>query len=159
MAAAMTSGAAAVLLADHPNATPDDVKGAIVDAARPLAGSNGGALDLDAADHASPQPSWEQHHPIAFDGLGMGLRQMPWSGARWSGARWSGARWSGARWSGARWSDFDWSGARWSGARWSGARWSGARWSGARWSGARWSDFDWAGARWSGAGWADAGWG
>ncbi|TML42179.1 MAG: hypothetical protein E6G27_05215, partial [Actinobacteria bacterium] len=156
MATAMTSGAAAVLLSDHPLATPDDVKGALAGTARPLAGSYGDQIDLYAADHARAQPSWQQHHAIAFDGLGTGLRQMPWSDARWSDSRWSDSRWSDSRWSDARWSDSRWSDARWSDARWSDARWSDARWSDARWSDARWSDARWSDARWSDARWSDA---
>lgn len=146
MSTALTSGAAAVALWAHPEATPDDVKGALVAAARPSIDS----LDLGAALEMPAAPEWWQAHPVATgdedDGSEVGpADRMPWAGARWSGARWSGARWSGARWSGARWSGARWSGARWSGARWSGARWSGARWSGARWSGARWSAAVWSG--------------
>src|SRR5438445_206337 len=103
MAAAITSGASAVLLADHPLATPDDVKGALAGTAHPVPGSNGGRIDLDAADHARAQPTWQQHYPIAFDGLGRGLKEMPWSDARWSDARWSDARWSDARCPAPRW--------------------------------------------------------
>src|SRR5205807_10511811 len=114
--------AAAVLLAAQPVATPDDVKGALAGTGHPVPGSNGGRIDLDAADHARAQPTWQQHYPIAFDGLGRGLKEMPWSDARWSDARWSDARWSDARWSDARWSDARWSDARWPGARWSAAR-------------------------------------
>jgi serine protease AprX len=137
MSTALTAGAAAVVLWGHPEATPDDVKGALVSSA---AGSIN-AVDVGAALDAEAQESWWQSLPVA-DGLdrpGFGPRdRMPWAGTRWSGTRWSGTRWSGTRWSGTRWSGTRWSGTRWSGTRWSGTRWSGTRWSGTRWSASEW---------------------
>ena len=108
MATAMTSGAAAVLLADHPLATPDGVKGALVSTSRGLAGSNGGTIDLDAADHASAAPIGVQGHPGAVDGPGREPGQTPWSDIRWSDIRWSDIRWSDIRWSDVRWAEVRW---------------------------------------------------
>ena len=159
MATALTSGAAAVLLKEHPFATPDDIKGALVDSGHSLGHKvTGVAIDLDAADHATPRGDWDQHYKIAFDGLGIGLKQMPWEGTRWSGTRWSGTRWSGTRWSGTRWSGSTWSGTRWSGSTWSGTRWSGSTWSGTRWSAVDWFGSTWSGTRWSGSTWSDEDW-
>lgn len=146
MATAMTAGAAATLLWGHPEATPDDVKGALVD------GADGalGALNVGAAMDATADESWWQSRPSA-DGSDSDIGPadgMPWTGTRWSGTRWSGTRWSGTRWSGTRWSATRWSATRWSATRWSATRWSATRWSATRWSATRWSA-----TRWSAAGW------
>jgi serine protease AprX len=159
MATALTSGAVAALLDRHPLATPDDVKGALEDGAQSLGKKViGGAVDLAAADAQQGQQRWEQHYPIAFDGLGVGLRQMPWVGTRWSGTRWSGTRWSGSTWSGSTWSGTRWSGSTWSGSTWSGSTWSGSTWSGTRWSDAAWSGTRWSGSTWSGSTWSGDAW-
>jgi serine protease AprX len=159
MATAMTSGAAAVLIQDHPFATPDDIKGAMVDTGQSLGATvTGVALDLNAADHAQPSENWNQHYKIAFDGLGIGLTQMPWVSTRWSSTRWSSTRWSSTRWSSTRWSSTRWSSTRWSSTRWSSTRWSSTRWSSTRWSSTRWSSTRWSSTRWSSTRWSSTRW-
>ena len=155
MATALASGAAATVLWGHPDATPDDVKGALVAGADPLAGSSAagsgaGTLNLGATLDATADPSWWQSAPSA-DGSDTEfgpMDGMPWTGTRWSGTRWSGTRWSGTRWSGTRWSGTRWSGTRWSATRWSATRWSATRWSATRWSATRWSATRWSAAVW-----------
>ena len=170
MATAMTSGAVAVLTEHHAAATPDDYKGALVDSARPVSGETGGVIDLSAADLTSPDSggSWWQVRPIAFNGLGEGLRdRMPWA-EHWAGTPWAGTRWAGTRWAGTRWAEQEWTGSRWAqaetaGSRWAGSRWAGSRWAGSsltgsRWAESRWADEVWSGTRWSGSRWAGSRW-
>lgn len=141
MAAAMTSGAVAVLTERHLDATPDDYKGALVGTRRPIAGELGGMLDLASADVAPLDAGgpWWQRQAIAFEGLGIGLvDRMPWwelAGTDWAGTRWAGTRWAGTRWAGTRWAGTRWAGTRWAGTRWAGTRWAGTRWADATWSG------------------------
>jgi len=139
MSAALTAGAAAVLTWGHPDATPDDVKGALVASAASIADGNGTAraVDLDAAMDSAADEAWQQFRPV-HGGNGDEVVGMPWTATRWSATRWSATRWSATRWSATRWSGTRWSGTRWSGTRWSGTRWSGTRWSGTRWSAAAW---------------------
>lgn len=133
MSSALTAGAAAVLVWGHPDATPDDVKGALIEGADGAirAVNVGASMNVDAAD-------WDQWHPITGSGVDEAVG-APWTATRWSATRWSATRWSATRWSATRWSGTRWSGTRWSGTRWSGTRWSGTRWSGTRWSAAEWA--------------------
>jgi serine protease AprX len=181
-AAAVVSGAAALLLQADPSLTPDEVKHALVSTTDdmpgfPVAAVGAGELNVkhafDLVHHGFVTPA--QSFPVAT-GQGsleaarggahlidadtgdvlsgeVDVQGNPWDPAAWYAASAAGQAWSGGRWLGARWSGDDWSGARWSSSAWDGARWSGARWSDASWDGARWS-----GARWSSAGWSSAGW-
>ncbi|HET7719281.1 MAG TPA: S8 family serine peptidase, partial [Acidimicrobiales bacterium] len=168
MATALTAGAAAVLTEHHAASTPDDIKAALVRSADPIAGAMGAAVDLAEADLLQPDDSWWQSHPVAFNGLGIGLRdRMPWAeqwaGTRWAGTRWAGTRWAGTRWAeehwtGTRWADATFPGTRWAGTRWAGTRWAGTRWAGTRWAGTRWADEVWTGTRWAGTRWAGTRW-
>ena len=186
-AAAVVSGAAALLLSQHPNLTPDQVK-ALLDAnthqmygRTSLKGS--GELNLAAALNA-PTPSVTQTWPTSngtgsleasrgsvhvVDGNGNQLTgeqdifgnrvdTTALAAAEANGTAWSRGIFNGGSWSGGSWSGASWSGASWSGASWSGASWSGASWSGASWSGASWSGASWSGASWSGASWSGASW-
>ena len=158
MATAMTAGAAAVLVGHHPEAAPDDVKGALVATARDVPGSRAGAVDLGSADETAAA-DWDQHHPAATgdEGDGEPVEGMPWTATRWSATRWSATRWSATRWSATRWSATRWSATRWSATRWSATRWSATRWSATRWSATRWSATRWSSTRWSDAAWGGSG--
>jgi subtilisin family serine protease len=178
-ASAVVTGAAALIIDQRPDITPDEVKALLQESARPLLRvstdcQGAGLIDLNAALQ-SPTPSVTpsaplatgtgsldasrgthhvQHEGVALEGE-YDIFGNLWTGSTnsdfFDGASWSGASWSGASWSGASWSGASWSGASWSGASWSGASWSGASWSGASWSGASWSGASWSGASWSGA--------
>ena len=186
-AAAVVSGAVALMLDHRPELTPDEVKALLVNTADPTAntGSPCGRkrmLDLRGI-LANEAPATVQVHTPAT-GLGsieaargsnhvgdngvvlsgeQDIFGNHWDGASWSmasaaGASWSGGVWNGASWSGASWSGASWSGASWSGLSWSGASWSGASWSSKSWSGASWSGLSWSGASWSSGSWSGASW-
>ena len=164
MSTGMVAGAAAVLLYRNPEATPDDVKGALLDGASTTAdGAN--AVDLDAAAATTARPGWWQHFHIAMGGLGPGLEDgMPWTSGRWNGDQWVSSRWGSARWGSSRWGSSRWGSSRWGSARWGSARWGSARWSSGRWAdiglaGESWASGRWASGRWAATTWPSEGWG
>jgi len=134
MAAALVAGAAALLAHDHPAATPDDIKGALVaGAGTPLTG-HAGMIDVAASDAAAPNSAWWQHHPIAFNGLGLGLATaMPWASASWTSASWTSASWASASWTSASWTSASWASASWTSASWTSASWTSASWTDRSW--------------------------
>ena len=174
--APMVSGAAAMLLAQHPDWTPDQVKGALMvsASATPAAtpGSLGvGELDVALARHVTTPPNpnagLDQYLTTGSDGTvsfdssawqAAASTDAAWSDAAWSDAAWSDAAWSDAAWSDAAWSDTAWATAAWSDAAWSDAAWSDAAWSDAAWSDAAWASAAWGTAAWSDAAWSDAAW-
>jgi serine protease AprX len=153
MSTAMVSGAVAALLEHHAEATPDDVKGALVDSADSLRGG-ARALDLNGADRARPGSDWWQHFPVAFDGLGRGLRNgMPWTASRWRDAFWNASRWRGASWTASRWRDEAWTASRWRDEIWTASRWRDAAWSAQDWTASRWRALDWTADAWVSQSW------
>jgi serine protease AprX len=187
-AAAVTSGAVALLLQAYPDLTPDQVKAALVSSARPMAGADldkgAGQLDVDGAAAAAKKLIKNAGGAQSFaESAGLGSLEAargggnlidPESGAvlrgevdvqghAWNGAAWrarsvSATAWSGGSWNGARWTGDAWVGASWTNTGWDGARWSGARWSDLSWSGQVWLGARWSGARWSGQRWIDQDW-
>ncbi|MDQ1460709.1 MAG: serine protease AprX, partial [Actinomycetota bacterium] len=143
MSTAIVSGAAAVLLSHHPAATPDDIKGALVDGAVAI---SGGAheVDLSRADQAVATPDWWQHYRVAFDGLDRGLEHgMPWTSTRWTATRWTATRWTATRWTATRWTDEEWAATRWTSTRWTATRWTSTRWTATRWTSDAWPSQSW----------------
>jgi serine protease AprX len=172
-AAAIASGSAALILSRFPNATPDQVKRLIKNAAydMPLCGRTGtmgsGELRLGPILSAS-LPLYVQTVAPATGGgsleLARGSDHLTRDGVVLKGEQdifgkafdstamavlengrraWTGGTWNGSIWTGSSWSGNSWSGSSWSGNSWSGNSWSGSSWSGNSWSGNSWSTASW----------------
>ena len=184
-AAAVVSGAAALIVQQRPSITPDQVKGLLkVSASKlPLAdvrGQGAGMLNLKNARDLPTLPtpldvqSWPRATGTGSLEVSRGSAHLvdgevelrgeqdifgtAWDGNRWSAEAWAETSWSGGLWNGNRWSGDSWSGTNWSSALWTGNRWSGNRWSDVAWSGNRWSGNRWSGDSWSGNRWSGNRW-
>ncbi|MDH4118522.1 MAG: S8 family serine peptidase, partial [Acidimicrobiia bacterium] len=128
--AAVVAGAAALLLDQRPNLTPDQVKDLLVGEASDLPGKkchDARALNL-AATLKAPTPAasqvWDQSdgsgsleeargsYHVYKDGEAL-TGEIDVTGGTWSGGTWSGGTWSGGTWSGGTWSGGTWSGGTW----------------------------------------------
>jgi serine protease AprX len=179
-AAAITSGAAALIIQQNPGITADSVKRVMTDSTVKLKKvkpemQGKGALDLRLA--FASKRIWTADGPPKAELSGGGSLDasrgsgrlihngVPLTGERdifgaaFNSVRQAQAELTGSTWSGGTWSGSTWSGSTWSGSTWSGATWSGSTWSGSTWSGATWSGATWSNANWSGNVWSDAFWG
>lgn len=118
-AAAVATGAAALLIADHPSWKPDAVKAAMRMSARSLGEDHrkqgAGSLDVAAADATAPTTAPQTWAPARLPSQRDFARRMwfdhqrghddlnVWDGRRWSGRRWSGVTWTGVKWQGVKW--------------------------------------------------------
>jgi len=184
-AAAVVSGAAALLLQAYPDLTPDEVKAALVNTATPMPVSPvyAGAGQLNVAGAlASVRLSRNrllagllrtpaQNFPVAtgqgsLDAARGGDALVDADGVPLTGeVDVQGNPWDAAAWWAASSQLRSWVGGDWMGATWTGPGWASdssdldsARWSDADWSSARWSSARWSSARWSSARWSDADW-
>ena len=185
-AAAVTSGAVALLLQARPTLKPDQVKALLRSSAEAMpnadaAGRGQGGLDVYRAyQQATPRTSQSgdtstglgsleqargsQH--VADEGQELaGEKHVlgPWNARRWASASaqfaaWTGGTWAGSPWTADCWCASTWAGKAWSGRAWSGDTWSGKAWSGKAWSGRAWSGRAWSGDVWSGKAWSGDSW-
>jgi serine protease AprX len=179
--AAIVSGAVALILDKHPDASPNEVKKLLTSTAAGIAGKaqaiGGGELQL-ATTLLSPVTSSTQTWPasdgsgqlelsrgsdhLTLDGVELDGEQdifgQPFDSDAMAALEASGNSWSGVKWNGSSWSGSSWSGNSWSGSSWSGVKWSGNSWSGSSWSGVKWSGNSWSGNSWSGNSWSTASW-
>jgi len=183
-AAAITSGAVALVLQAYPAMTPDQVKRFFQAYADKLGGSGpqaqgAGEIRLGWMLNApSRLPFSGQRFPAA---TGTGLLELsrgedhltqdgvtltgeqdifghPVYTAALAADEASASAWSGGVWNGDTWTGSSWSGSSWSGSSWSGSSWSGSSWSGSSWSGSTWSGSSWSGSSWSGSSWSGDTW-
>src|SRR6185503_9708409 len=180
-ATAVVSGAAALLLQQRPNLTPDQVKKLLTANAEPMprgdaVARGAGQLNIDrAAGAAVPKTGFAQTF-AASTGLGsleasrggshvadpvtgveltgeVDVTGEAWTPEQWAAACTTGTNWNARTWSARTWSSDNWSSRTWSGDSWSSAVWEGRTWSARTWSGRTWSGRTWSSSSWAGASW------
>jgi serine protease AprX len=186
-AAAVVSGAAALVISQRPSITPDQLKALLTGTAASMHGTNlrrgKGELALGSALNAGT-PSSVQNFPSATgtgrldaargsrqvtdpsgnqlngeqDVFGNAVDTAALAAAERNGSAWSGGTFNGSSWSGSSWSGSSWSGSSWSTGSWSGSSWSGSSWSSFDWNGSSWSGSSWSGSSWSGSSWSGSSW-
>jgi serine protease AprX len=148
-AAPVVAGAAAQILARHPEWTPDQVKGALMLTARhtPHAapGSLGvGVVNANAAARVlnppNPNEALNRFVVNASDGSGKMFDAASWANVAMSDASWASASWANASWASASWANASWASASWASASWANASWASASWANASWASMAYAD-------------------
>ena len=185
-AAALVSGAAALIVGANPTWTPDMVKDVLLFEANGLRHGAGftritgkWALRLHQMHRASANVSATQRDTPSTGGGSLDASRggavllspdgVPLTGevdifgapvdtAALAARLNDGGSWVGGTWNGNQWSGNQWSGNQWSGNQWSGSDWAGNQWSSLLWSGNQWSGNQWSGNQWSGNQWSGNQW-
>jgi serine protease AprX len=114
MAAPMVSGAAALLLQDEPNLTPDQVKHRLKSTTYVFnqPGAGAGYLDVHAAVHGtSSTPA----------NLGIEASQLLWTGTEantWNSVNWNSVNWNSVNWNSVNWNSVNWNSVNWNSTYW-----------------------------------------
>ena len=167
--AAITSGAAALVVADHPGLTPDQLKASLLGTTNPGPVGNPfvdghGALDAYAAATAGPMNFSQSAASLLPTLPGTTVLLSPtgpvntWNTNLWSGTSWQQGPSDGWTWAGWAWNGGDWNGWTWTGRAWNSGDWAGSAWNGADWTGRAWNDSGWAGSAWNGSAWNGSAW-
>jgi serine protease AprX len=147
-AAPVVAGAAATALAEHPDWTPDQVKGALMLTAKGLTkvgGAGGvGVIQADQAVHANNPPNPN----LALEGFlktssSNGVTTVSFDSASWNSAVQSNASWNSASWNSASWNSASWNSASWNSVSWNSASWNSASWNSASWNSVSWNSASW----------------
>ncbi|MCW2681498.1 MAG: hypothetical protein JWM62_2899 [Frankiales bacterium] len=187
-ATAAVAGSAALMLENHDDLSPDQVKAIVRSTAYKAKGLKdadaAGAGGLDVADAlaakapkvkapvfdpppAGDEAAWHDFLQALLDDDREAAdkawsRLSPaghrWAANSWSGHRWGANSWSGHRWGGHRWADAETSADEWEMRFWAGHRWAGHRWADDEWVGHRWAGHRWAGHRWAEEDWSGHRW-
>ena len=177
-AAAIVSGAAALLLSARPGLTPDQLKAILKATAYKMPRTDpqpqgNGEIDILAA-HNKAAWSTTQTWPSAsgtgsleaarggthlvFEGVELtGERDI--NGRSWSSSAMATAISRNTAWSGGYFNGVSWAGAGWEGGNaWASKVYQAGGWAGSSWRGSSWRNTDWQGGNWNGSSWRYAGW-
>jgi serine protease AprX len=180
-AAAVTSGAVALLLQSRPDLRPDQVKALLRSSAEAMpsadaVGRGAGELDVYRAyQAATPQTTqtWAPSTGLGSLELARGTQHVgdagveltgeqdvlgPFDARTWAPASAAFTAWSGGTWAGSTWTDGCWCATSWAGKSWAGKSWAGKSWAGKSWADEAWAGKSWAGKSWAGDGWTGSSW-
>jgi serine protease AprX len=185
-AAAVTSGAVAVLLQARPSLTPDQVKYLLRQSAADLPKENGvaegeGLVRVDKAiaaqlpaSAAAYTQTWEPATGTgSLDGARGSLHLedggvvlegekdvfgQDFSTSNWAAASAAGSSWTGGSWMGQQLTGDGFCSASWTGRAWAGSSWTGSSWTGSSWTGSSWTGKTWTGSSWTGSSWTGSSW-
>jgi len=181
-AAAVTTGAAALLLQENPTATPDQVKKLLTSSAQQLdnvtdASQGSGEINLKKGFKKGLSGERQQFAPSTGTGsleLARGSHHLTAGGLTLTGevdifghvfnsaematAEAAGNAWTGGVFNGNSWTGNSWTGNSWTGNSWTGNSWTGNSWTGNSWTGNSWTGNSWTGNSWTGNSWTSADW-
>jgi serine protease AprX len=183
-AAAVVSGAVALLLQQRPGLTPDQVKKLLMSTAAPIKNGDpyaAGAGQIDVVKAAGTKTPAYQQITTAATGLGKleasrgsahvydsvtgaalagetDIFGKAWVPSTWSTASKAQLSWTGGTWNGSTWTGTTWGTAVVGQQAWAPVTWSGRSWSGAAWTGRTWSSAVWNGRSWSSDTWLGRSW-
>ena len=188
-AAALTSGAVALLLQQRPSLTPDQVKSRLKSVALPILNETAraqgsGKISLGGTTSLLSPLGWPQAHPpsigsgslerargtnhLSLDGVqlageidmfGQPFNAASMAALQSAGKSWTGGTWNGSLWTGEGMAAAGWSTPVWTGRTWAGDSWTGRTWADGHWNGRTWADTHWTGDSWTGFGWSGRTWG
>jgi serine protease AprX len=178
-AAAVVSGAAALLLSQRPAMTPDQLKRLLVMSAQPMpladaAGRGAGMIDVKRAHELVPLAysqtftrgtgtgSLEQARGAAYvtqNGVNL-IGERDIFGTTWNGSTWASAANAETAWNGGRWLTHDMTGTCWCGSSFAGSSstWSRSSWRETSWTRSSWRDAYWSRSSWRSGSWINGGW-
>jgi serine protease AprX len=175
---AVTSGAVAVLLSNHPEARLVDVKPALRVAADDIEGGRAGGqglLDLSSAlkglrkytksggndasgESALDTAVWNANcwQRCSWEGW----LARAWAANSWAAdGTWAANSWSSATWGTESWSANSWAANSWAANSWAANSWAANSWAANSWAANSWAANSWAANSWAASSWADQSWG
>ena len=142
-AAPVISGAAAQILAKHPEFTPDQVKGALMASTKDVDGSAPNSVGVGefqmsraAMFLSPPNPNraleqWVKKNTLTGDAsfdavswLDVAKANVSWDSVSWDSVSWADAAWNVVSWADVSWADVSWADVSWADVSWADVSWA-----------------------------------
>jgi len=149
-AAPVVAGAAAQILAKHPEFTPDQVKGALMVATKPVDDAPIGAVGVgelqmgrSALVLRPPNPNKALEQFVKADPSGDSLPafdSVSWLDTAKANVSWDSVSWTDVSWTDASWNVVSWADVSWESVSWADVSWADVSWADVSWNDASYED-------------------
>jgi serine protease AprX len=140
-AAPAVAGAAAQILAKHPEYTPDQVKGVLMVSAKPIDGAVPGSVGVGELQMGRAVLTVNPPNPNK--GLDNFLVSDPLAGTSFNAVSWASAAKANVSWDSVSWDSVSWNDASWNVVSWADVSWSSVSWADVSWADVSWADVSW----------------
>ncbi|MGB2874879.1 MAG: S8 family serine peptidase [Gaiellaceae bacterium] len=144
-AAPVVSGAAAQIIAKHPDFTPDQVKGALMVSTKPVEGADPGSVGVGELQmvkaskiDSPPNPNRALDQFLMPDPSGDVLPVF--DGVSWYNTASTNPSWDAVSWDSVSWTDTSWNLASWADVSWDSVTWTDVSWTDVSWADVSWAD-------------------
>jgi serine protease AprX len=144
-AAPVVAGAAAQILARHPDFTPDQVKGALMVSAKDVGNAAPGSVGVGelqmgkaALMNRPPNPNKALNRFLVSDASGGGVPVF--DGVSWYDAAKASVSWDSVSWDSVSWADLSTSLVSWADVSWTDVSWTDVSWADVSWADVSWND-------------------
>ncbi len=142
-AAPIVAGAAAQILAKHPEFTPDQVKGALMVATKPVDDATIGSVGVGELQMGKaalvlrpPNPNRALNQFVKPDPTGDPLPAF-------DAVSWASTAKASVSWDSVSWTDVSWTDASWNVVSWADVSWDSVSWTDVSWADVSWADVSW----------------
>jgi serine protease AprX len=156
MSAPMVAGAAALLLQDEPDLTPDQVKHRLISTASSIGSYP--YLDVYAAVTGTTTESANQgimpHMLLAKMALmaywasDSGGDSIDWGSVNWDSVNWDSVDWDAVDWDSVNWDSVNWDSVNWDSVNWDSVNWDSVNWDSVNWDSVNWDSVNWDSIHW-----------
>jgi serine protease AprX len=153
-ATAAAAGVAALVVADHPSATPAQVKASLRCAADNLSGKRDGAGLVQAPQQLCSGPDGQ-----GLQGEGDLTGEADFDASSWGASSWGASSWGASSWGASSWGASSWGASSWAASSWAASSWAASSWAASSWAASSWAASSWAASSWAASSWACSSWG
>jgi serine protease AprX len=144
LAAPVVAGSAANLLAEHPNWTPDQVKGALMLTAEPLSLAKERSVGVGAVRVAEAAQVVDPPNPnVALAPFVVTEPAPAFDSDRWTSAVEADPAWSSVAWGSVAWGSAAWGSVAWGSVAWGSVAWGSVAWGSVAWGSVAWGSVAW----------------
>ena len=145
---AIVSGLAALVLQEHPDATPTQVKAAIRCGATSLRGNRDGAGLVSASTALCAGTDGQR-----LDGSGDATGEATFDASSWTASSWTASSWTASSWTASSWTASSWTASSWTASSWTASSWTASSWTASSWTASSWTASSWTASSWTGSTW------
>jgi serine protease AprX len=156
--APQVAAAAALVLQRHPGWSPDQVKWALVQKAKPISAGLLRTLDAVAAETVSDGDVGRANQGVLALVCAPGATCLTDNGGSTAASNWDSSTWNSSTWNSSTWNSSTWNSSTWNSSTWNSSTWNSSTWNSSTWNSSTWNSSTWNSSTWNSSTWNSFTW-